>query len=194
MIESAAEALKPKAMSCFREVAATNGIICRMRILVAFLGAATFIAPASAQVFNFADLNTRDFAKLDRAKTVLILPGGVIEEHGPYLPAGSDGIFNDRLAADLASFIASRPGWTAVLLPHLPLGTGAANEIGRKYSFDGSCTVRPATLRAVLMDIGDQLGALGFRWIFIVNGHGDPAHNRMLDQAGDYFHNTYARW
>jgi creatinine amidohydrolase/Fe(II)-dependent formamide hydrolase-like protein len=24
-----------------------------------------------------------------------------------------------------------------------------------------------------------------------VHGHGDPAHNRMLDQAADYFHDTY---
>jgi hypothetical protein len=41
------------------------------------------------------------------------------------------------------------------------------------------------------MNIADQLGEQHFRWIFIVNGHGDPAHNRMLDQAGDYFHDTY---
>ena len=25
----------------------------------------------------------------------------------------------------------------------------------------------------------------------LVHGHGDPAHNRMLDEAGDYFHDTY---
>jgi len=41
------------------------------------------------------------------------------------------------------------------------------------------------------MDLADQLGQQGFRWIVVVHGHGDPAHNRMLDQAGDYFHNTY---
>ena len=41
------------------------------------------------------------------------------------------------------------------------------------------------------MDLADQLGQQHFRWILIVSGHGDPAHNRMLDLAGDYFHDTY---
>ena len=33
--------------------------------------------------------------------------------------------------------------------------------------------------------------AAGFRWIFVVHMHGAPNHNRALDQAGDYFHDTY---
>ena len=41
------------------------------------------------------------------------------------------------------------------------------------------------------MDLADQLGDQHFRWILLVHGHGDPAHNRMLDDAGDYFHETY---
>ncbi len=148
-------------------------------------------SPVAAQVLQFADLNTRDFARLDKAKTVVIVPGGILEEHGPYLPAGTDGIFNRQLADDLAKSIASRPGWTVLMLPSVPLGAAAANEIGHKYSFAGSCTVLPITLRSVFMDIADQLGQQHFRWILIVSGHGDPAHNRMLDQAGDYFHDIY---
>lgn len=41
------------------------------------------------------------------------------------------------------------------------------------------------------MDVADQLGQQGFRWTVVLHGHGDPTHNRMLDQAGDYFHDTY---
>jgi creatinine amidohydrolase/Fe(II)-dependent formamide hydrolase-like protein len=139
----------------------------------------------------FESLNTRQIEKLDRAKTVVIVPGGILEEHGPYLPAGSDGVFNNRLAHDLATFVAKRPGWNALMLPSIALGAGAANEIGAKYSFPGSCTVLPATLRAVYMDLADQLGKQGFQWILVVSGHGDPAHNSMIDQAADYFHDTY---
>ncbi|SRR6266702_285753 len=149
------------------------------------------VSPAAAQVLQFADLNTRDFARLDKAKTVVIIPGGILEEHGPYLPSGTDGIFNRRFADDLAKSVASRPGWTVLMLPSVPLGAGAANEIGQKYSFAGSCTVLPATLRSAFMDIADQLGQQHFRWIMVVSGHGDPAHNRMLDEAGDYFHDIY---
>jgi creatinine amidohydrolase/Fe(II)-dependent formamide hydrolase-like protein len=148
-------------------------------------------SPLSARILHFVDLNTRDFARLDRSKTVVLIPGAILEEHGPYLPSGTDGIFNTRLADDLARAIAARPGWTILIFPSFPLGAGAANEIGYKYSFPGSCTVLPGTLRDVFMDIADQLGEQNFRWIFVVHGHGDPAHNRMLDQAADYFHDTY---
>jgi creatinine amidohydrolase/Fe(II)-dependent formamide hydrolase-like protein len=161
------------------------------KLIVFIIAALAFATPLSAQVLRFAELNTRDFAKLNLKQTVVILPGGILEEHGPYLPAGTDDIFNAKLADDLAHAIASRPGWTALVLPSIPLGAGAANEMGQKYSFPGSCTILPTTLRALFMDLADQLGQQGFRWIVVVHGHGDPAHNRMLDQAGDYFHETY---
>jgi creatinine amidohydrolase/Fe(II)-dependent formamide hydrolase-like protein len=51
--------------------------------------------------------------------------------------------------------------------------------------------VRFETLRAVYMDLADELGAQGFRWIFVVHLHGAPNHGRALEQAGDYFHDTY---
>ena len=79
---------------------------------------------ARSQVLEFTSLNTRQIEKLDRAKTVVIVPGGILEEHGPYLPAGSDGIFNQQLANDLAAFVASRPGWASLMLPSVPLGAG----------------------------------------------------------------------
>ena len=41
------------------------------------------------------------------------------------------------------------------------------------------------------MDLGTDLGEQGFRWIFIVHAHGGLDHNRFLNQAGDYFHDTY---
>jgi hypothetical protein len=49
----------------------------------------------------------------------------------------------------------------------------------------------PSTLRAIFMDLGTDLGEQGFRWIFIVNSHRSPSHNRVLNQAGDYFHDVY---
>jgi creatinine amidohydrolase/Fe(II)-dependent formamide hydrolase-like protein len=73
----------------------------------------------------------------------------------------------------------------------IPLGAGSASEIGNRFAFPGDCTVLPITLRAIFMDLGDQLGKQGFRWVIVVHGHGDPKHNLMLDEAGDYFHDIY---
>ena len=146
---------------------------------------------APARVVRLAEMNTAQIRALDRAHTAVILPGGIVEEHGPYLPAFSDGYYNEYLAGELARAIGARPGWTAVVFPTIPLGSGGANEIGGRFAFPGTYAVRPATLRAVFMDLADGFGEQGFRWLFVVHAHGSPDHNRALDQAGDYFHERY---
>ena len=146
--------------------------------------------PAHAQVRDVRELNTEQIRSLDRSRTAAILVGGILEEHGPYLPAYSDGYWDERLARDLAEAIAAR-GFTALVFPALPLGQGAANIIGGKHSFPGSFNVRTSTLRAVYMDLADSLGEQGFRWVFVVDGHGSPKHNGALDAASDYFHDSF---
>jgi creatinine amidohydrolase len=146
---------------------------------------------AAAQVLSVAELNVDRIRALDRQRTVVILPGGILEQHGPYLPSYSDGYYGERLARDVAEAVAGRAGWTALVFPPLPLGALGANEIGGKRSFPGSYTVRAATLRAVYMDLASQLGDQGFRWVFVVHNHGGPSHNRALDEAADYFQETY---
>jgi creatinine amidohydrolase/Fe(II)-dependent formamide hydrolase-like protein len=144
-----------------------------------------------AGVLKVAELNTLQIRELDRSRTAVILPGGILEEHGPYLPSYADGYANERMASDLAEAIAARPGWTALVFPPIPLGVGGANEIGAQYVFPGSYTVRSSTLRAVFMDLAAELGDQGFKWVFVVHGHGSPSHNRALDEAGAFFHDTY---
>jgi creatinine amidohydrolase/Fe(II)-dependent formamide hydrolase-like protein len=146
---------------------------------------------AEAQVYRLAELNIDQIRMLDRQRTVILLPGGVLEEHGPYLPSFTDGYVNERLTEDLAAAIAKRPGWSAVVFPIIPLGSDAANRIGGKYVFPGSYPIRTATLRAVFMDLATEFGEQGFRWLFVIHQHGSPNHNRALDQAGDYFRDTY---
>lgn len=41
------------------------------------------------------------------------------------------------------------------------------------------------------MDLATEPGEQGFKWVFIIHGHGAPNHNRALDQAGDYFRDVY---
>ena len=151
------------------------------------------LAPlASAQILRVADLNTQQIRALDRAKTVVLLPGGILEEHGPYLPAYTDGILSERLTQEIARAIAAKkPGWSVLIFPQIAVGASGSNELGGHYSFPGTYAVRPSTLRAIFMDLASELGEQGFRWIFVVHVHGAPLHNRALDDAGDFFHDTY---
>ena len=41
------------------------------------------------------------------------------------------------------------------------------------------------------MDIATELGLQGFKWVMVVHVHGSPLHIGALDDAGDFFHDTY---
>ena len=165
-----------------------------MRIVLAACVAcvACFATAASADIQRLTDLNTTQIRALDRSKTVVLLTGGMLEEHGPYLPAFTDGILSERLTQEVANAVAAKmPGWTVLLFPQIPFGSSGSNEIGNRFVFPGTYAVRPTTLRAVFMDLATELGEQGFRWIFVVHVHGSPSHLRPLDEAGDYFHDAY---
>jgi creatinine amidohydrolase len=146
---------------------------------------------ASAQVYDLRKLNTAQMRALDRAKTVVILTGGIVEEHGPYLPAFSDGYQNEYLARKVAEAVISRPGWTVLMFPTIPLGAGGGNEVGKKEIFPPTFHVHLSTLRDVFMDLASEFGEAGFRWIFVIHGHGALSHQLALDQAADYFNDVY---
>jgi hypothetical protein len=52
-------------------------------LLVVHFGAVAL----SAQILDLAELNTEQIRALDRQKTVVIISGRILEEHGPYLPS-----------------------------------------------------------------------------------------------------------
>ena len=157
----------------------------------AVLALTACVTGARAQVLRVQDLTSPRIAALDRARTVVIVTGGILEQHGPALPTGTDTFMNERWAQALAEAVAARPGWTALMFPTIPLGTSGANVLGAKYVYPGTFTIRPETERALFMDLASELGEQGFRWVFVIHNHGSPLHNLMLDQAADYFRDTY---
>src|SRR5262245_21071964 len=137
---------------------------------------------AAAEVLRVTDLNAAKIRSLDRAKTVVILAGGMLEEHGPFLPAYTDGILSERLTGELTRALAAqKPDWTELVFPQIPFGASGYNEMGGHYTFPGTYAVRPSTLRTVFMDLASEIGDQGFRWIFAVHVHGSPLHIRAID-------------
>src|SRR4029450_11055793 len=116
---------------------------------------------------------------------------GILEEHGPLLPSYSDGYQSEFIATRVADAIAARSEWTVLRFPEIPLGAFPASYVGGKYVFPGSYPVRMTTLRAVFMDLATDLGEAGFKWVFVLTMHGAPTHNQALDQAAQYFNETY---
>jgi Creatinine amidohydrolase len=88
-------------------------------------------SPAGAQILRLTELNAAQLRALDHSKTVVLLTGGMLEEHGPYLPAYTDGILSDRLTQKIAqSIVSKKPGWTVLLFPQIPFGANGSNELG----------------------------------------------------------------
>jgi creatinine amidohydrolase/Fe(II)-dependent formamide hydrolase-like protein len=109
----------------------------KLWILIAIL-----LAPCEmyAQVYRLVEMNSEQVRALDREKTVILIPGGILEEHGPYLSAYTDGYADRYYTQQLANAIGARPGWTVVIVPEIPLGFGGANNIGAKWDFPGTYT------------------------------------------------------
>ena len=162
-----------------------------MKTIICLLFLILFGTMTKAQIYYVQDMSTVEIAALDKENTVVILPGGILEQHGPYLPAFTDGYMNQALTMEIANLIVERPGLKVLIFPTVPLGSGGANEIGRKYNFSGTYAVRHNILRAIFMDWGSELGDQGFKNIFVVHIHGAPNHNQAIDQACDYFSETY---
>jgi creatinine amidohydrolase len=138
-----------------------------------------FATAANSQIYRVEQMNAEQIRVLDKQKTVVILTGGILEQHGPHLPQ------------KLAEEIVRRPGYAVLMFPTIPLGHEGGNEIGAQYVFPGTYSIRRTTLRAIFMDLATELGEQGFRWVFIEHGHGSPFHNLMLDEAGEYFRDAY---
>jgi hypothetical protein len=88
-----------------------------------------------AQIHYVARMNTDQIRALDRNKTVIVLPGGILEQHGPYLPSFADGFGNEWTSGRLAEAIVAKPGWQVRgvnyfcrLTTTISAGEGRANE------------------------------------------------------------------
>ena len=142
-------------------------------------------------LLRWTELNAQQLASLDRARTAVLIPAGIVEAQGTLLPTGAELFRSDRLAADIAVSIAARPGWTALLLPNIPLGSGAFDRRIGRGGFSGSLPIRAATVQAIYSDIASALGEQGFQHLFIIDGHADANHARALDAVGDWFADTH---
>jgi creatinine amidohydrolase len=113
----------------------------------------------------WADLSTRDFAALDPAATVAVLPVGATEQHGPHLPLAVDQVLVDGIVA------AALPLLPAAL-PVLVLPTQAVGYSPEHSRFDGTLTLSAPTVIANWVELGQCVAAAGIRKLLIFNSHG----------------------
>ncbi|MFZ6026214.1 MAG: creatininase family protein [Chloroflexota bacterium] len=111
------------------------------------------------------------------AKNALILlPLGVIEEHGPHLCLGTD-IYTAHIQCCFIKQRLEEAGLPVVIAP--PFYWGICQATG---SFIGSFRIRKETAKALLVDILASLAEFGFKKVYGVNAHGDiEQHTVVID-------------
>ena len=127
---------------------------------------------------HLAKIPFPEVERLARAgKALVMLPVGVVEEHGAHLPLGMDSFAAEAYAIAAAPHIEER-GYDVIVAP--TLNYGVAHQA---LNFPGTLTLQPETLKSLVVDIGRSLAKHGFDRLVILNGHRDLDHMRTLEAA-----------
>lgn len=119
----------------------------------------------NAPIRYWADLSTADFASIDKARAIAVLPVAATEQHGPHLPLSVDADIVDGVVAAALHHLASD-------LPVLVLPTQMLGFSPEHTRFAGTLTLRAETLIRVWTEIGECVAASGVKKLVLLNSHG----------------------
>lgn len=101
----------------------------------------------------------------DRENTVIVLPVGAIEQHGPHLPCSVDSV----IAAGVMGKALGQLPPEVRAFGMAPITYGKSDE---HLHFPGTMTLTGPTLLAMVTEIGESVYRAGFRKLLLANGHG----------------------
>jgi creatinine amidohydrolase len=117
-------------------------------------------------------LSSTQIKDLQKRDSLVILPIGAVEQHGPHLPVFTDTLLAETVLEESLKYVPSDSNiW---FLPSMPYGK--SNEhLGRAGTF----SLSSSTLQSVILDIGRSLKQSGFRRLLLFNAHG--GNNDLLN-------------
>jgi creatinine amidohydrolase len=123
---------------------------------------------------TLAELTWYEVERAARSGAVLLWAFGVIEQHGPHLPTGTDVYGPGARLRGVQARLAER-GVQALIMPPYYWGVNVVSG-----AFPASYGVRPELMREVMADLLTGMARDGFRHVFCFSGHGDALHNRTV--------------
>ena len=113
----------------------------------------------------------------EKIDSILILPVGATEQHGPHLPLCVDAL----LAREFAHRLAQKTN--GIVAPALSYGYKSKPQSGGGPLFPGTIDLSGATLQQLAADLIDEFVRDGFTKIFIMNAHfeNDPFLIEAMD-------------
>ena len=113
--------------------------------------------------------------------STVVWPFGAVEQHGPHLPLGTDGLFAERLVDAVLERLPQE-----LPICRLPLqNLGFSPE---HHGFAGTLTLAPDQLISQVVAVGQQLAGAGFQRLVLFNGHGGQI--ALLQTAARHLRST----
>jgi creatinine amidohydrolase len=127
--------------------------------------------PTEADPIFAAELTKDEYAH-HAAERTFVLPVGILEEHGPHLPLGTDTFQVEAVVNEAAEDAG------AVVLPTMNYGNCHSTQ-----PFPGSISLPFDTVRTLAEEILTELARHEVTSVAIVSGHAGGGHMRALKQA-----------
>lgn len=124
-----------------------------------------------------ADLTWPEAEAALRPDTVVLLPIGAIEAHGPHLPLDTDVVIATEMATRGARLLI-KAGFDPIIVPPIVYGTSFVGTC-----FPGTTPVSAQTVTDTVTSVVSHVAAWGPRRFCIVNAHLEPAHVTAIDDA-----------
>ena len=112
---------------------------------------------------RLAEMTTREAADAVARGTIVLIPAGALEQHGPGMALGTDLFRAEAVVAEVASNLAGR----VVVGPSVPLGVSPHH-----MAFPGTVTLTTGTFAAVVREYVTSLHQHGWTRFLVVTGHG----------------------
>jgi len=138
-----------------------------------------------ARLHRLDHLSVKELRQLDREKTIVVLPVGMLEVHGDHLPLGTDTFAAEASTLAAASWLLDNdPNLHVLMMPLIPYGIDPVDNHRPDLFHDaGSVWISRETLKGMVADVSAHMVRFGFKYIFPIGFHGGPEQSVALDET-----------
>jgi creatinine amidohydrolase len=122
----------------------------------------------NSNISNLKEMTWQEVDACDRDKTVIMLPAGPIEQHGPHIPLGTDIYIAEYVMNECAQYLSTN-GYKVIIAPAVPYVSALFS-----LPYPGSVSVRKKIVEEYIFDVLSSFAKGGFSSLILVSQHLDP--------------------
>jgi creatinine amidohydrolase len=103
--------------------------------------------------------------KLQQEQTIVFIPCGALEQHGPHLPLGTDALLSTAIARDVATRV------SGLVAPTFSYGYKSQPKSGGGQHFPGTTSLDGNSLSQMMRDVVREFARQGAHQLVVVDGH-----------------------